>query len=265
MKRSVAWLVVLAFVVAIASVVFARTLEEEKQAVRDYLKVIDAKIVKARKAGQAVKVTKLQAEKKGTLARWDKLKAEMEGVIAPPPPPVAPVPPPRAPVVAAPAAAGAGLFGMGINTNLAGQYVSTGKGSISGSIGVMGNWVLDDMIGLGSMVGLSASAVKYKVGAGGFYGGGGLKAIPVYGGGIINLPPEWMGGLESYLTGGLNYVVYGNGSKPGNLGGDVYFGMLFDLGMGLGKTGFEVGYNVVRSNTETSKGISLSVSQPLVL
>ncbi|MFA4844468.1 MAG: hypothetical protein WC632_05915 [Candidatus Margulisiibacteriota bacterium] len=260
MKKVIIFFVVMAFMASVASVAFGRTIDEEKQAVRDYLKVIDVKIVKARNAKQTVKLSILKADKAATLARWNKLKASLEVA---PPQAVAPVPPP-APVVVKPAAS-AGLFGMGLNTSLSGLYISTGKGSLSGSIGAMGNLVLDDFIGLGPMVGLSANAVKFKVGTGYVMGGGGLKAVPVYGGGIISLPAEWMGGLDSYLTGGLNYVAYGNGQTSGKLGGDVYFGINADLGLGLGKTGFEIGYNVVRSNTVTSKGISLSVCQPIVL
>ena len=152
---------------------------------------------------------------------------------------------------------------MGINTALTGAYINTGKGSISGSIGVSGDWVLDDFVGLGSMVGLSANSVKYTLGLGGFYGGGGLKAIPVRAGGIIMLPD--MGGMSTYLCGGLNYVAYGNGQKAGKIGGDVSIGMNVDLGMGLGKTGIQLGYSIVRSDTVSSKGLSLSVMQPIVL
>jgi len=264
MKRTIAFLVVLAFVAGIASVVFARTMDEERDAVRAYLKVVDAKIIKYRKAKNTAKMKVLQAEKKATLARWEKLKAQMGAAPSPAPQPMAPVPP-SAPGYTAPAAAGAGMLGLGLNSNLSGQYINTGKGAASGSIGLMGNLLLDDMIGLGPMVGLPANAVKYTVGMGGFYGGGGLKAIPLKAGGIINLPADWMGGLESYLSGGLNYVVYGNGQTSGKIGGDVFYGVNVDLGLGLGKTGFELGYNVVRSNTVSSKGISLSVSLLLAL
>ena len=247
MKRLVGLFVLLAFFVGVAGVYSSDAAAVVKKKVVAKKKVVKKKVVK--------KVVK-KAVKKASPAK------AMPAPIAPPPPPVAPVPP--APVVVKPAA-NAGLFGMGLNTTLDGLYINTGKGSISGSVGVMGNLVLDDFIGLGPMVGLSANAVKFKVGTGYVMGGGGLKAVPVYGGGIINLPAEWMGGLDSYLTGGLNYVVYGNGQTSGKIGGDAKYGIRADLGLGLGKTGFEIGYNVVRSNTVTSKGISLAVSQPIVL
>ncbi len=67
-----------------------------------------------------------------------------------------------------------------------------------------------------------------------------------------------------YLTGGLNYVVYGNGKTAGKIGGDVYLGGYADLGFGIGKTGFEIGYSVVRSDTVTSKGLAFSISQPIM-
>ena len=185
----------------------------------------------------------------------------------PAPAPVAPAPPPPPPVAPAPVKApvSAGLFGMGINTSLSGVYINTGKGSLSGSVGAMGSVILDDFVGLGPMVGLGAKAVNYSIGLGYLQGGGGLKAVPVRAGGTIALPAEWLGGLESYLAGGLNYVVYGNNTTSGNIGGDAAFGIKADLGLGLGKTGFELGYSVVRSKTHTSKGLSLAVSQPIVL
>jgi len=262
MKKAIIFLVIVAFMATVATVAFGRTLEEEKQAVRNYLNVLDAKLAKAKAAKQSSKVNMLHAEKNATLARWNKLKASM--AVAPAAPVVAPVPPPPAPMVAKPAVNN-GLFGWGINTSLDGQYINTGKGSISGALGLMGNVVLDDFVGLGPMVGMSANTVKFKLGAGYYAGGGnGLKAIPVYAGGIINLP-QWMSGLDSYLTGGLNYVVYGNGKTSGKIGGDVYLGITADFGLGLGKTGFQIGYSVVRSNTATVKGLALAVSQPINL
>jgi hypothetical protein len=262
MKKVIVFLVVLAVMASVTSVAFGRTMDEEKQAVRDYLTVLDAKIIKARKDGQNARLNVLNAQKAATLARWNKLKASME--VTPPPPPVAPVPAP-APVVVKPGFKH--LFGWGLNTELAMQYIQDGKHStIWGSSGLMANIILDDFVGLGKMVGGSDETIKYKLGMGGFYvyGDGGIKAVPVYAGGIIKLAP-WLGGQESFLTGGLNYVVYGNGQTSGKIGGDIFYGVTADFGLGLGKTGFAVGYNVVRSNTITSKGLSFSISQPIQL
>jgi len=257
MKKYIALFVAFAFMVTLAGLAFGRTLEEEKQAVRDYLKVIDAKIVKYRKAGNTAKMQLLQGEKQGTLRRWEKLKAEMEAQ------PIAPAPTP-APVVAK-AAPSAGLFGWGLNTDLAATYISTGKGQFSGSGQLRGDLVLDDFVGLGPLVGLSANTIKYKAGLGVVDGGGGIKAIPVYADGVINLPADMMGGLETFISGGLNYVVYGNGKTSGKIGGEIGIGFNADLGLGIGKTGFELGWQAVRSNVHTSKGLSITVSQPIGL
>lgn len=248
MKRLIALLVVLGFFVGIAGIYTADAAVAKAAAKKVVKKVVAKKVVK--------KAVKKAAPK----------KAPAPVAPAPPPPPVAPLPPPPppAPVVVRPAAP-AGLLGMGINTSLTGLYINTGKGSISGSIGARGDVLLDDFVGLGSMVGLSANAIKYKAGLGAVYGGGGMKAIPLYAGGVINLPADMMGGLETYLTGGLNYVIYGNNKATGKIGGDVAVGMNIDLGLGLGKTGIELGWGAVRSDTVTSKGIMLSVSQPIVL
>lgn len=264
MKKAIVFIVVMAFMASIANVALGRTIEEEKLAVQDFLKVIDAKIIKARNAGQFAKTTKLKADKAGTLARWNKLKASLApvAIAVAPAPVVAPVPPPvpvPAPTVAAPYTPWS-IFGLGLNTELKGQYINTGLGVAKGSVGVVGNIMLD----LGPTFGISGNAIKFKLGTGYFFGGGGLKAIPVYAGGLVRLP-QWLGGQDAYLTGGLNYVVYGNGRTSGQIGGDAAFGVTADFGLGLGPTGFEIGYSVVRSNTVTSKGISLAVSQPIYL
>jgi hypothetical protein len=259
MKKYIALFVAFAFMVTLAGLAFGRTLEEEKQAVRDYLKVIDAKIVKYRNSGNTAKMKQLQAEKQGTLRRWEKLKAEMEAQ------PVAPAPTPVAPAAVKAAAPSAGLFGWGLNTDIAATYVSTGKGTYSGSGQLRGDLVLDDFVGLGPLLGMSANTIKYKAGLGVIDGGGGIKAIPIYADGVINLPPDWMGGLETFLTGGLNYVVYGNGKTSGSLGGEIAVGFNADLGLGLGKTGFELGWQGVKSKTHSSKGLAITVSQPIGL
>jgi hypothetical protein len=262
MKKLIIFIVGLAFVVSVGGASFGRTLAEEKTAVQSFLKLLDAKINKAKKANQFAKVTSLRAQKAATLAHWASLNTP--AVVAPVAPPVAPVLPP-APVVVKPAPTR--LFGWGIDTTLDAKFISDAKQSTifgiptSGvSSGIMGHVVLDPS----GMFGISGDAVKLKIGTGLYYvyGTDGLKAIPLYAGGIIHLP-QWLGGQDSYLTGGLNYVVYGNERTSGNIGGDIYFGITADFGIGLGKTGFEFGYNVVRS--KTSKGLSISISQPLAL
>lgn len=260
MKKVFVYLLTAVFLISAASVVLAvRTLDEEKEAVRAYLKVVDAKIIKYRKAGNKAKVSQLQTEKQGTLARWYKLQSRMEKsditppviVTTPAPVVITPTPPP-------------GLFGMGVPTLLSALYINTGKGSYSGAGGLKGEVILDDFVGLDNLVGLSKNAIKYKLGVSVVEGGGGgLKAIPIYAGGVISLP--MMGDIDTYLVGGLNYVVYGNGKTSGKIGGDAAIGARIDLGFGLGKTGFELGWGVVRSNTVTAKGLMFTVSQPLML
>lgn len=142
-----------------------------------------------------------------------------------------------------------------------------------GTVGLRGDIVLDDPLALGTWVGLSANSVKYKVGLGGVYGkdinDADIKAIPVYGDVVVKLPAEWLGGLDTYVSGGANYVVYGSGRKTGSYGVQGAAGVNVDLGLGLGKTGIEVGYAIVRANGSTptlsAKGITFAVSQPLVL
>ncbi len=257
MKKLIALLVVMGFCVGVAGTSFAATAPAKKAAKPAAKKVVAKKVVK--KAVKKVAPKKVVAPRPAPVAP------------APPPPPVAPVPPPAP--VAVKAAPTAGLFGWGLNTAWTGTYLMTGKGKINGGLGAKAEVVLDDMFGLGSMVGLQANSVKWKVGLGGLYGvdinGNRIKAIPVNFDGVVMLPAEWMGGMSTYVGAGLNYTVYGSGATAGSYGAEVYVGLLTDLGLGMGKTGFELGYAAIRANGSTpklsAKGLTLSVSQMLAL
>lgn len=196
--------------------------------------------------------------------------APMRAPAAPAPvPPVAPVPPPPpAPVSVRPVAPSQGIFGWGINSNLSGIYANNGKGLL-GTLAGRGDIVIDDPLALASFVGLSANSLKYKVGVGAVYGKGSadknIRAIPVYVDALLNLPADLMMGVETYVSGGANYVLYGSGAKTGKSGLQVEAGIKVDLGLGLGKTDIALGYSIVRANTESAKGITLSVGMPIVL
>lgn len=241
MKKSIVLLVLVAFVLTLSAQAFGRTLEEEKQAVRDYLKVVDAKIIKYRKAGNTAKMKQLQGEKAATLRRWEKLKAEMA---APTPPPPVAVPPPPPPPVARPvAAAPAGLMGLGINT-------AADAGMIAGMVGLTGTVLLPDPMGLGPIVGLPANAVEWKLGAG--YAQGqdkdkkDFRAPHLIVDGLINLPADMLGGIESYVGGGLNFIV--GRTAGGSYGGQAYVGVKGDLGLGS-KTYGQLGIGILRTGS----------------
>jgi len=265
LKRIIAFVTVFAFVVVLAGMVFAvdsRSAAEKLAAGRAYLKLLDQKIIRLRNQGKTALVQKMQADKKGTIARMQVWKAEAEAagedvaIPAPPPPPV---------VVRPRSAPSAGLFGLGLNTVAAGSYMATGSGSVSGVLGVRGDVVLADPLALGTLVGLSEDDVKYHIGLG-YSLGNGLKALPLYIDGVLALPADLLGGVASYVGGGLNYVLYGNGQKVGKYGVEAYGGIKGDLGLGLGgDSTLEIGYYIVRSNTVTRKAVTISVGQELVL
>lgn len=263
MKKLFSILLVMAFAASIASVAFARTLEEEKTAVRDYLNVVDGKINKYRKEGNTVKVKQLQGEKQATLRRWEKLQAEM----AAPLPPVAPVAPAPAPVMQAPVAS-TGLFGWNLKTDVAAGYYMAGSNSLTG---IRGDFILDDPLALGGIVGLGANAVNYRLGLGYMTGkdnnGASMTAIPLLFDGVLNLPADMLGGVQSYIGGGVNYTVYGSEKTAGTYGGQVFLGFQGDIGLG-GNSYAELGYSIVRSgNTvkHSAKGLSIAVGQQILL
>jgi hypothetical protein len=191
---------------------------------------------------------------------------------APPPPPVAPVVPP--PVVAKPVAP-AGIFGWGLKSAISGTYLYNGKGPYSGAIAGRYDLVLDDPLALGTIVGLSANALKFRVGLGGVYGKDNvdatIKAIPLFVDAVLSLPADLLGGLDMYIGGGVNYNLYGTGKQTGPYGIEAMAGINVDFGLGLGKTGLELGYSVLRAGgnvareKRSAKGITFSVCQPFVL
>jgi len=275
LKRLIALVTALAFVAVLAGMVCAqadtRTPAEKLAAGRAYLKLLDEKIIRHRKAGNAAVVKKLQADKKSTIARMKVWKAESEAAAAPPPPPppprrVAPPPPPRP--VAKPAPAG--LFGWGLNTGytvgyLAGKSVVVGRGDL----------ILADPMGIGPMMGLGEKAVSWKLGLGGAMGKDindvEKKAIPLFIDGVIAIPAEVMGGVESYVGGGVNYVVYGSEKLAGSYGGQIYYGIQGDVGLG-GMSYAELNYSIIRSGSDAGhdvpysmKGVGISFGTTLML
>ncbi|OGC10861.1 hypothetical protein A3J90_01665 [candidate division WOR-1 bacterium RIFOXYC2_FULL_37_10] len=266
MKKTIALFVALAFILSVASLAFGRTLEEEKAAVRDYLKVIDAKIIKYRNQGNTTKVTVLQKEKSATLKRWEKVKAELmaQDEVTPPPQPTPPPPPPvkKPQMVSAPSA---GLLGMGIET-------AVEVGMIGGLVGLTGNVIIPDPMQLGSMIGLSDKAISYKLGVGYAQGNdvnsNAWKAVPIIVDGVITLPADMMEGLSTFIGGGINYVAYRTGQTSGSIGGQIYVGAEGDLGLG-GNTYGEVGYSVLRTGTSTkgqytSKSVTVLIGQKIM-
>jgi hypothetical protein len=185
---------------------------------------------------------------------------------APPPPPMAPVPPPPPPVVTRPAPAPTGMFGMGLNSSVAVGYIM-GKSVMVGRADL----ILDDPMELGAMLGLSARAVNYRIGLGGAtgndYNDKTMKAIPLFVDGILNLPTDMMGGIESYVGAGVNYTLYGTDQKVGTYGAQLFAGVKGDLGLG-GKSFAELNYMAIRcgdANKRSGKGIGVSFGQQILL
>lgn len=271
MKKIIAGFVVFAFVLGIAAIVYARTAAEELEAIRAYLKLLDQKIIRHRNLGNRATVLKLQAEKKATIARAQKVKARAEAEAAPSPPAEAVPPPPPPPVAAKPVVPEkpkpAGLFGMGIPTSGSLLYIAGNS-----TMGLRGDIVLSDMLEIGPMIGLSADSINYRIGLGYTQGkdinDNEWKSIPLFIDGVINFPEDVIG-VESYIGGGINYVVYRTSKTSGNIGLQAYAGIQGDL-LEIGSNSFaEVGYSIIRTGPVdpafSSKGFSIAIGQQLVL
>ncbi|NQU16422.1 MAG: hypothetical protein HQ564_00015 [Candidatus Saganbacteria bacterium] len=256
MKKAIVLLVILTFVVGLVSMASAVSASK----IRAYIGLLNRKLTVATRGKNWARVNKLKA----MIAVQNKRLAVAEGTVAPPPPVV--VPPPPSHVSAAPAGA---LFGWGLDTAGSIGYVA-GKSMLA----VRGDVILPDPLGLGPIVGLPAESVVYKVGLGYATGKDGndadLKAIPLFVDGVILLPADLLGGIESYLGGGLNYLVYRSGQASGSLGGEIYYGIQGDLGLGIsGKSFAQVGYTILRTADTTTprsaKGVSIDVGHSLTL
>jgi len=264
MKRAIALFIVFAFVMVLAAVVHARTTAEEYLAVQNYLSVLDEKINRYRTAGNKAMVDKLHAEKKATIERLKVLKSQlqMEEMAPPPPPPARPAP---APAPAPVAKKGNGLFGWGNMVDVGGQV-----GLIAGVAGANIEARMADPLKVGQWMGLPASDLK--IGAIYTQGDGKVnhntqtvKVGTIYIDGVLNLPPAWMGGIDNYVGGGLNYVLTRSGNKSGTIGGEIYYGLQGDpLGLGTGVTFGELGMHIIRPGTDENpadsfKSVTLTV------
>jgi hypothetical protein len=273
LKKLVALFALFAFVVVLGGMVYAqvdtRTPAAKLAAGRAYLKLLDKKIIRLRAAGKMAVVKKLQAEKKGTIARMKVWKAQSEAT-PPPPRPVAPTPPPPRPIVRPAPAPTAGLFGMGLNTGATLGYIAGNSVIVA-----RGDLILSDAMGIGPMLGLSEDAVAWKVGLG--YGQGKdindneKKVIPLFIDGVLNIPADVMGGVESYVGGGVNYVLYGTEQMSGSYGAQICYGIQGDIGMG-GKSYAELAYSIIRSGNDAGhnepyslKGVGINFGTQILL
>ena len=149
-----------------------------------------------------------------------------------------------------------GLFGWGMNTGatlgyLAGNSVMVARGDL----------ILADALGIGPMLGLSDDAVNWKIGLGGAMGkdinDNEKKAIPLFIDGIINIPADVMG-VASYIGGGVNYVLYGSEKKAGSYGGQIYYGIKGDIGLG-GDSYAELAYSIIRTGQDAGHDVPYSM------
>ena len=252
MKKLIILLFAVVFVARIVNVGIAATPNE----IKAYINTLESKLnvaIRAKDKKRQATLKQMIADQKVRLQA-----AEMAPPIAVPPPP------PPARVASAPSA---GLFGWGLNTDINVGYLMN-KSILFGRA----NIVLPDPLGLGPIVGLSADSVKYKLGLGGFSGNDNadvkFQGVPIYLDGVINLPEDLLGGIKSYLSGGINYLVYRTGKTSGSIGGQIAFGIAGNIGLGS-DTCLELGYSILRTGDKavarSSKGLTISVGQAITL
>ena len=248
MRSFIVWLVVFAFVAAIASVSFGRTMEEEAQAVRNYLNIVDAKLVKAKKANQSAKINLLHAEKNATLARWSKLKASMKAPVTPQPI-----------YVSEPATTEVIREGRGIAV-----YINGGLDK--GLIGYAGNVDYD----------LSAQPDQgIKIRTGLTYisgtnpeGNDVMKAASVKLGAMYYISPYMPSigiPLTWYVGAAALYPFKVNAGRTGRWGGEAYLGTNYAMPQ-MGTINFELGYGVLKysDNQPGLRGLDLKIGYGIV-
>jgi hypothetical protein len=254
MKKFVICLIAFVFVTAIATVSFGRTMQEEAQAVRNYLDTVDAKLVKAKKANQSAKINLLHAQKNAALARWNKLQKSMEVAPAAPapvtPPPIIVTVPPTPEVIrsgrgiAAYVDAGliAGLTGYSANVGFdLGEQPDTGLKIRVGADYISGNNPSNND---------PMKAVNAKIGAVYYL----TPYLP-----SIGLPITWYVGAD-----GL-YPAKVDRGRTGQWGVQAYGGADYDIPQ-LGIVNFELGYAAVKYSVDQPalKGIILKIGYGII-
>ena len=218
-------------------------------------------------ADAAVAVKKAPAKKVMKKAPVKKVVKKAPVVVpAPMPAPVpAPMPAPAPKPIAKPAPkAAAPMMELGARA-----------GMVAGLTGLIGEITVPDTF-LAPMLGMSG--VSYRVGAS--YLTGSNTDYPTSGAnqtakiatinleGVIGIPSDWVGGLDTYATGGVNYIVKADNGGNGGYGLTAGLGIRSGLaGIGLGdlpgKVCLEVGYGAEKVNAPANrtaiKGVNVLV------
>ncbi|MFA5840042.1 MAG: hypothetical protein WC890_05230 [Candidatus Margulisiibacteriota bacterium] len=256
MKKVIICLFVFAFVSTITGAAFCRTIAEERQAVRDYLNVVDAKLATAKQANNKARVDLLHVEKTATLARWNKLRAEMEVV---PPVVIVPAPTPETVYVNVPNTLEAGR-GVAIYLN---------GGLDAGLTGFSGNLDYD-------LSGLPARGLKLRIGANYIQGtnpvgGDEMKAACAKLGFVYYITPympDLTLPLSWYIGSAYLYPVKVNNGRSGLAGQwglEAYLGINLNI-RELGIINLEVGYGALKYASDQSalRGMDLKLGYGIV-
>ncbi len=260
MKKIIVCLVAVAFVAGIVSVSFGRTMAEEKEAVREYLFVLDAKLAKAKNAGQSAKVNLLHAEKNSTLARWNKLKASME------PKPVAMIPEPVVIVVPGPTPDPVIVTVKSTKEVGRGVALYVNGGIDSGLTGFSGNLDYD-------LSGFPAQGLKLRVGANYVSGtnptgNDDMKAVFAKVGGVYYITPylpDFGIPLTWYVGSAYLIPVKVNNNRTGVWGVEAFIGSNYNVPE-LGVINVEVGYAGLKYSNDQSalKGMDLKIGYGII-
>jgi len=251
MKKLIICLIALFIVAASANLAFGRTIQEEKQAVRDYLNVVDAKLATAKEAKDTAKIDLLHAEKAATLARWYKLEATMVIPTPPPAPIVIRTPAPEPVMITVP------------NTEEAGRGVSLylSGGFDAGLTGAAANLDYD-------LSGLPAEGLSIRIGANYVSGlnprsSDNMQAASAKLGAVyyitpylpdLGMPMTW------YVGGAYLYPVKVNDARVGQYGLEAYLGTNYVIPE-MGVVNLEVGYGALKYAEDqlALKGIDLKL------
>jgi len=246
LKKAILFFAIIAFIGAGTALVTAKTLDDELYATGQYLNSIDAKLNDLKKqsptATNMEKGKKLRAEKNATIAKLKKLKAEK----TPPAPAEKIIIEKQKEVVLVPMQK-KGSFGWGLLTDVSVGYLGGNSVTV-----IRANWVIPSLF---------HPRIDYRLGLGYLTGSDLLnqsfRTIPVYVGGTISLPLNLP--FETYVAGGLNFVVYGSQQKSGSLGGDISVGARGNIGLGQ-KSFIDIGWSGVHdSGNYSARGLAVNV------
>jgi len=164
-----------------------------------------------------------------------------------------------------------GLLGWNSRADVSGLYLlNSGQKGLLGLIGAGANLIIDDPAKIGANLGLAEDALEYRVGTGLYLGQDkndqSMFSIPLKADATLYLKEGSLFGLDPFIGTGINFNLLGTDTTIGGMGGEIFGGVLANLGWGTGPAEIIVSYGSKRvGSIRDAEGLGFSLAQPIKL